>query len=173
MIGMLSRNVLVLNQNYEPLSVCTVRRAVLMLFLGKAEMIEKHDGARIRSVSTSISVPSIVRLGAYARVPKKQIILTRKNIIKRDGGQCMYCGSREGSMTVDHIIPKRYGGTDTWENLVAACMKCNNSKGNRTPEQAGMKLLKRPRRPNHIMFIQRFIGVTDRRWRPYLFLGEN
>jgi 5-methylcytosine-specific restriction endonuclease McrA len=85
----------------------------------------------------------------------------------------MYCGSREGPMTVDHVVPKIYGGADTWENLVAACLKCNNSKGNRTPEQAGMKLRKKPRRPNHIMFIQRFIGVTDRRWRPYLFLGEN
>jgi 5-methylcytosine-specific restriction endonuclease McrA len=173
MNSLLSSNVLVLNQNYEPLSVCTVRRAVVMLFLGKAEAIENHDGKRIRSVSTSFRVPSIVRLGAYARVPRKKVILTRKNIIKRDNGQCMYCGTFDGSMTVDHVVPKRYAGADTWENLVCACLKCNNKKGNRTPEQAGMKLLRKPRRPNHIMFIQRFVGVSDKRWKPYLFLGEN
>jgi len=171
--NMLSRNVLVLNQNYEPLSICNVRRAILMLFLGKAEMIEKHDGARIRSVSASMAVPSIVRLGAYARIPRKHVILTRKNIIRRDGNRCMYCGTREGPMTVDHVVPRKFGGGDTWENLVAACMKCNNKKGNRTPEQAGMTLLRQPKRPNHILFIQNFVGVPDRRWKPYLFLGEN
>jgi 5-methylcytosine-specific restriction endonuclease McrA len=173
MRSLLSRNVLVLNQNYEPLSVCTVRRAVLMLFLGKAEAIENRDGECVRSVSTRISVPSIVRLASYARVPRKHIILTRKNIIKRDGGRCMYCGSREGAMTVDHVVPKKYGGTDTWENLVCACLKCNNKKGNRTPEEANMKLMCKPRKPNHIMFIQHFVGVRDKRWRPYLFLGDS
>lgn len=173
MNSVLARNVLVLNQNYEPLSVCTVRRAALMLFLGKAEMIEKHDGVRLRSVSTSVAVPSVVRLWAYARIPRKRIILTRKNIIKRDGGQCMYCGRKDGPMTVDHVIPKKFGGTDSWENLVSACMECNNRKGNRTPEQAKLRLLRTPRKPNHIMFIQHFIGVADRCWKPYLFLGES
>jgi 5-methylcytosine-specific restriction endonuclease McrA len=173
MANVLSRNVLVLNQNYEPLSVCSVRRAVLMMFLGKAEMIEKHDGVVVRSVRSHFSVPSVVRLDAYTRIPRKHIILSRKNIIKRDGGRCMYCGTSDGPMTVDHVVPKRFGGTESWENLVAACMSCNNKKGNRTPEQAGLKLLKKPHRPNHIMFIQHFLGVADNRWRPYLFLGEN
>jgi 5-methylcytosine-specific restriction endonuclease McrA len=144
-----------------------------MLFLGKAEIIEKHDGKRLRSVSTSMAVPSVVRLWAFARIPRKQVILTRRNIIKRDGSQCMYCGAFEGPMTVDHVVPKKFGGRDSWENLVSACMPCNNRKGNRTPEQARMKLLRKPRRPNHIMFIQHFIGVSDRRWKPYLFLGES
>ena len=167
---MLSRHVLILNQNYEPLSVCTVKRAVVMIFLDRAEMIETLDGYKLHSVSMSISVPSVVRLAAYIKVPDKRIMLSRKNIIKRDGGRCQYCGRKSDHMTVDHVIPKIQGGKDTWENLVAACKSCNNRKGQRMPEQAGLKLLSKPRRPNHITFIQKFIGVKDRRWRQYLFM---
>jgi 5-methylcytosine-specific restriction endonuclease McrA len=167
---MLSRNVLVLNQNYEPLSVCTVKRAVVMVFLERAEIIEKLDGYKIRSISTSIAVPSVVRLASYIKVPTKHIMLTRKNIIKRDGGRCQYCGKKSSQMTVDHVIPKIHGGKDTWENLVAACQDCNNKKGQRSPEQANMQLLRKPRRPNHITFIRQFIGINDNRWRQYLFM---
>ncbi|MBD3380934.1 MAG: HNH endonuclease [candidate division Zixibacteria bacterium] len=168
----MSRNVLVLNQNYEPLSVCSVKRAVVMILLGKVEMIETMDGHQLRSVNSAFRVPSVVRLGVYVKAPRKRILLSRKNIIKRDGHRCMYCGKTEGSMTVDHVIPRRVGGKDTWENLVCACTKCNNMKGDRTPEQASMKLLKKPTKPNHITFIQRFIGISDKRWRPYLFMEE-
>jgi 5-methylcytosine-specific restriction endonuclease McrA len=167
---MLNTNVLVLNQNFEPLSVCSVRRAVILVFLGKAEIIEKHDGRMVRSVSVSIPMPSVVRLGFYIHVPHKRILLTRKNIIKRDGHRCQYCGANHSSMTVDHVIPKLYGGKDTWENLVCACIKCNNIKGNRTPEQAGLRLLRQPKRPTHITFIQQFVGISDQRWKQYLFL---
>ena len=169
---MLNRNVLVLNQNYEPLSVCTVKRAVLMMLLGKVEMIETMDGYRLRSVRSSIRVPSVVRLGMYIKTPRKRILLSRKNIIKRDGNRCMYCGRNDGSMTIDHIIPRKLGGKDTWENLVCACVKCNHSKSDRTPEQANMKLRKKPTRPNHLMFIQRFIGISDNNWKPYLFMED-
>ncbi len=169
---MLNRNVLILNQNYEPLTVCSVKRAVVMMLLGKVEMIETMDGHMLHSVSTAIRVPSVVRLGFYVKVPRKRIFLSRKNIIKRDGHRCMYCGRSEGSMTVDHVIPKRMGGRDTWENLVCACTKCNNRKGDRTPEQANMTLIKRPRKPNHLMFIQRFIGISDDSWKPYLFMED-
>ena len=167
---MLSRNVLVLNQNFEPLSVCTVKRAIIMVYLHRAEIIETLDGQRVRSVSTSLAVPSVVRLGAYIRVPHKRIMLSRKNIIKRDGAICQYCGLKITPMTVDHVIPKNMGGKDTWENLVAACSVCNNRKGQRTPEQAGMRLLRTPRRPNHITFIRQFIGVKDTSWKRYLFM---
>jgi 5-methylcytosine-specific restriction endonuclease McrA len=168
--NILQENVLVLNQNYEPLSVCSVRRAVVLLYLGKAQMIERRDGDTVRSVSWSIPVPSVVRIGFYIRVPQKRVLLTRKNIAKRDGHRCQYCGETGGSMTVDHIIPKIYGGKDNWENLVCACIKCNNLKGNRSPEEAGMRLLRTPKRPNHITFIQQFIGISDQRWRRYLFV---
>ncbi len=166
----LNQNVLVLNQNYEPMSVCSARRAFLLLFLGKAEMIETYDGFKIRSVLKSYPLPSVVRLDRYIKSPRKKILLTRKNIIIRDGGICCYCGTNRGPMTVDHIIPKNLGGSDSWENLICACERCNNKKGDRTPIQAGMKLHRKPIRPNHITYIQRFIGVTDDRWKPYLFM---
>jgi len=169
-LSKLSSNVLVLNQNYEPLSVCTVKRAVVMIFLGKAELIEKYDGDSIRSISWTLPVPSVVRLDLHVKVPPKRVMLSRKNVIKRDGHRCQYCGASHLPMTVDHVIPKIYGGKDTWENLVCACIKCNNIKGNQTLEQAGFKLLRRPRIPNHITFLQRFIGISDNRWKQYLFL---
>lgn len=166
----LNQNVLVLNQNYEPLSVCSARRAFLLIFMGKAEMIEPYDGFKIRSILRSYPLPSIVRLDRYIKSPQKKILLTRKNIIIRDNHTCAYCGSSRGNMTVDHVIPKNQGGTDTWENLVCACERCNNLKGDRTPSKAGLRLRVKPRRPNHITYIQRFIGVTDHRWKPYLFM---
>ena len=166
---MLDRHVLVLNQNYEPLSVCSAKRAIILVFLGKAEIIEHHD-LSVRSISYSFPLPSVVRLILYIQVPRKGIILSRRNVIKRDGHRCQYCGSNHGAMTVDHVVPKLNGGRDTWENLVCACIKCNNIKGNRAPEQAGLRLLRQPKRPTHITFIQQFVGISDQRWKQYLFL---
>jgi len=165
----LNRSVLVLNQNYEPLSVCSARRAIVLVFLGKAQVVEAGDRV-VRSVSASFPLPSGVRLDLYIRVPPRHLLLSKRNILKRDGHRCQYCGTTEGPMTVDHVIPRTMGGRDTWENLVCACLKCNNIKGNRTPEQAELKLLRRPKRPNHITFIQQFIGISDKRWKQYLFL---
>lgn len=168
--SVIDHNVLMLNQNYEPLTVCSARRAIVLLFQGKAEMIETADGLQIRTVSRSYSLPSVVRLWQYKRVPFKRIMLSRKNIITRDGHRCQYCGTTKGAMTIDHIIPKRLKGSDTWENMACACVKCNNKKGDRTPEQAGLKLFKKPHHPSHITFIQRYVGVSDHRWRQYLFM---
>jgi 5-methylcytosine-specific restriction endonuclease McrA len=169
-ISIANGRVLVLNQNYEPLSVCSARRAIIMQLLGKVEIVETYDGHRVRSINASIPLPSVVRLGRYVPVPYKRILLTRKNIIKRDRHTCQYCGDTIGPMTVDHVIPKSYAGTDTWENMVCACERCNNRKGDRLPEMVGMRLVRRPRRPSHITFIQSFIGISDNRWKPYLFL---
>ncbi len=161
---------LVLNQNYEPLSVCNVKKAIILLFLGKAEMIETSNGKTIRSVSMTIPFPSVVRLSVFVRVPYKKIILSRKNILRRDGHRCQYCGRGDVPLTVDHVQPKSRGGEDTWENLVAACVKCNNKKGDRLPDEVGMPLLRNPMKPNHVTFIRHFVGNLDERWKPYLFL---
>jgi len=166
----INRNVLLLNQNYEPLTVCSAKRAFVLLFQGKAEMIETADGLKIRTVSRSYALPSIVRLWQYRRVPYKHIMLTRKNVITRDGHRCQYCGASKGAMTVDHIIPKTRSGRDIWENMVCACVRCNNKKGDRTLPEARMKLLKKPRRPTNITFIQRYIGAANHRWRQFLFM---
>ncbi|GBD95111.1 CRISPR-associated endonuclease Cas9 [bacterium BMS3Abin05] len=168
---MLNRHVLILNQNYEPMTVCTARRAIVLVYLGKAELIEKYD-FYVQSVTRRLPVPSIVRLSRFVKVPPRRILLTKKNILKRDSYRCQYCGVYEGDLTVDHVIPKDRGGRDTWENLVACCKTCNAKKGNRTPEEVRMHLLKKPRRPNHLMFIQYFIGIADTRWKPYLYMSD-
>ncbi|HTP79622.1 MAG TPA: HNH endonuclease [Bacteroidota bacterium] len=167
----MSRKVLVLNHNYEPLSVCNVRKAVVLLWLGKAELIAAWEGRYLHSVSTAMPFPSIVRLAVYVRVPYKKIVLSRKNILRRDSHRCQYCGKADLTLTVDHVIPKARGGSDTWENLVAACVHCNNRKGDRTPHEASMSLLRRPIRPNHVMFIRHFVGAVDDHWKPYLFMN--
>ncbi len=170
--SVINSSVLLLNQNYEPLQVCSARRAVVLLFQGKAEMIETADGIKIHTVSREYALPSVVRLWHYRKVPHKRIMLTRKNIITRDNNRCQYCGSTKGPMTIDHVIPKRMGGDDSWENLICACAKCNNKKGDHTPEQAEMHILKKPIRPTFITFIQRNISIADR-WRPFLFMDPN
>lgn len=168
---MLNRHVLVLNQNYEPLSICTAKRAIVLVFLGKAEIVEK-DSVEVRSVTRSYPLPSVVRLFMYIAIPRKRILLTRKNILKRDNHQCQYCGTKQQPLTLDHVIPKNRGGKDTWENLVCACARCNNKKGQRTPEDAGLVLKRQPRRPNYLMFIRHFVGINDQRWCRYLFLDD-
>ena len=169
--GKMNSKVLVLNQNYEPLSVCHVKKAVILLYLGKAELIEAWDGKALRSVSMSLPFPSIVRLSVYIRIPYKKIILSRKNILRRDGHRCQYCGRNDVPLTVDHIVPKARGGEDAWENLVCACIECNNKKGDRIPQESRMLLLRKPLRPTHVTFLRHFVGHMDERWKPYLFMN--
>lgn len=161
---------LILNQNYEPMSVVNVKKAIVLLYLGKAELIETYQGKQLHSVSMTMPMPSIVRLSFYVRVPFKKIILSRKNILRRDGHRCQFCGRGDVPLTVDHVVPTSRGGEDTWENLVAACVRCNNKKGDRTPDEAHMPLKRNPIRPNHVTFIRHFVGTLDERWKPYLFL---
>ena len=170
--GKISRKVLVLNHNYEPLSVCNVKKAVILLFLGKAELIEASHGRYLHSVTMTMPFPSIVRLSVYVRIPFKKIVLSRKNILRRDGHRCQYCGrGGDVALTVDHVVARAKGGQDSWENLVAACVRCNNKKGDRLPSEAQMSLLRKPIRPNHVMFIRDVVGSVDDRWKPYLFMN--
>jgi len=166
----LNSSVLVLNQNYEPIAICNVKKAVILVYLGKAEIVESFD-RQIRSVSFSMPFPSVVRLQIYIYRPYTAVILNRKNVLKRDHYTCQYCSKKNVPLTVDHIIPKQYGGKHTWENLICACVRCNNKKGNRTPEQAEMKLLKRPQKPSRLFFLQFYIETPHDSWRPYLFMN--
>jgi 5-methylcytosine-specific restriction endonuclease McrA len=163
-------HVLVLNQDFSALTVCSVERAVVLIHLRKAELVHAHPDRFVRSPSIRFPWPSIVRLRGYVRVPYKRIMLTRKNILRRDRFRCQYCSSRD-DLTVDHILPKSRGGRDTWENLVAACNRCNNRKGNRTPDEADMRLQSKPFRPSYVMFIRDLMGTVDDTWKPYLFLA--
>ena len=135
-----------MNQNYEPITICNVKRAIVLTFLGKAEIVYTQFGKRVQTVYKNFDCPSIVRLSLFVRVPYKKIIFSRKNILRRDSHKCLYCGSTI-NLTVDHVIPKSRGGEDCWENLVTACVKCNNKKGSRTPEEARMTLKHTPK--NH------------------------
>ncbi|MFC2082122.1 HNH endonuclease [Bacteroidota bacterium] len=160
---------MLLNQSYEPLTICNVKKAIILIFLGKAELVTDNSHKSLRTVSKIFPWPSVIRLNAYIRLPYKKIIITRKNILKRDRHRCAYCGRGDLPLTLDHIIPKSRGGEDNWENLVSACLPCNNKKGDRTPEEAGMLLKIKPYAPNHITFIRNAVGRIDENWKPYLF----
>lgn len=167
--GKLETRVLLLNQSYEPLAICTVKKAFILLFLRKAHVVAQKQDKFIHSVNHAFPLPSVIRLNNYVRVPFRRAILSRKNIIQRDGRRCAYCGRNDIPLTVDHIIPKAKGGTDSWDNLVCACFVCNNKKGDRTPEEAGFQLRTKPYTPNRILFLKNAVNRVDESWRPYLF----
>lgn len=158
-----------LNQSYEPLSVCNVKRAFDMIYLGKADAVLVDEEKQIRSVRRNFPYPVVIRLRKYVHIPYREVILTRKNILRRDSHKCVYCGKSDSSLTIDHIIPRSKGGEDRWENLISACPKCNSKKGDRTPYEAGMPLLFQPYVPNNLFFIKFTVGILDNRWKPYLF----
>ena len=166
----LANRVLVLNQSYEPISVCSAKKAFLLIFLLKADPVAEREDRVLRSVNATYPYPSVIRLSSYIRVRFKNVELSRRNILRRDNNQCQYCGKITTPLTLDHIIPRSRGGMDTWDNLVTACIRCNNRKGNQTPEEAGIKLAKQPRKPHHVIFLKNFMGKVDEAWKPYLFL---
>jgi len=166
-----SDRVLILNQTFEPLQVCSARRAVVLLFTGKAERVE--DGRRLlRSPSVAFVIPLVIRLHRYiVRPARPAIAFTKKNILKRDSYTCQYCGRNSGErMTIDHVIPKSLGGRTVWENVASACRMCNLRKGNKRLEDAGMRLERVPSKPLS-MFYLGFLARTPQRppaWNKYL-----
>lgn len=160
-----------MNQSYEPITVCNIKKAVVLIYLGKAQLVIDDKRKVIHSVTAQYPWPSIIRLSRYVNVPYKKVVLTRKNILRRDSYRCAYCGRSDLPLTIDHIIPKARGGNDSWENLISACTLCNNKKGDRTPHEANMNLLTKPFKPSHIMFIKNVVGKVDENWKPYMYLS--
>ena len=159
--------VLVLNASYEPLNICTWRRAIILILKGKAEQIE-HNG---RLIYANLPAPTVIRLRHYVSIPYKEISLSRRNILHRDSYTCQYCGIKRHDLTIDHIVPRSRGGIDAWDNVVAACLKCNVKKGNRTPKEADMRLRIPPRRPlSHVLFeISKHAAVHgETNWQKYV-----
>jgi 5-methylcytosine-specific restriction endonuclease McrA len=142
----LSAPVLVLNRNYQPIHVCNVKRAAIMVFVGKAEVVANGRGF-IRTPSDVFPCPSVIRLAYMVHCPRPRVRLAKREILRRDGYTCQYCAQRSRSLTVDHVIPRHLGGGHDWDNLVSACPACNLKKGGKTPREAGMSLLRRPREP--------------------------
>lgn len=167
---LLNKKVLLLNQNYEPVCVVNAKKAIILVCLDKVEIIESRD-FHVRSQFTSWPMPSVIRLVHFIRIPKKRVELTRHNIFRRDGFQCQYCGTKKGPFTLDHVVPRSQGGLDSWENLVCACLVCNNKKGDKSLERAHLKLLKKPKKPSYLFFIQHFIGTHEECWKPYLYMN--
>jgi 5-methylcytosine-specific restriction endonuclease McrA len=162
-------DVLLLNANYEPLNVCHVRRAVTLVLLGKADIIEESD-FELYSSSGALVTPSIVRMRYHVRRPIPQLRLSRHSILARDSHTCQYCGSRK-DLTIDHVVPRWCGGPHSWDNLVACCRKCNLKKGDKTPQQANMRLRSKPRRPHYVPYLSlpKYLKAIQREeWQFYL-----
>ncbi len=183
--------VLLLNRFFAPVCLTTARRAVVLLYGGSAlaldELGEPHDFGtwrelpvrdaddRLPLVGGELRIPRVLHLLRYDRSPRLAIRLTRRNLMLRDDHQCQYCGRRPGlrDLNVDHVLPRSRGGADSWENLVVSCRSCNLKKGRRTPEEAGMRLLRTPHKPRwsttaHILMATREPFME---WQPFLKAG--
>lgn len=163
----MSQKVLVLNQDYSALTICSMPKAFLLVYLNKAELIAESSTERLHSISQSFPFPSVIRLNRYVYFPYKGVVLTRQNIFKRDGNRCQYCGSPD-HLTLDHVMPKSRQGRTSWDNLTTACKYCNSKKGQKTPEEAGMYLARRPFKPSFVMFLRNFSGILDNQWLPFI-----
>ncbi len=187
----MSDNVLVLNRLWQAVNVCSVRRAFTLLFAGHAQVVEGSGGNYqtfgfrewqdvshgyegndvVRTISFKIRVPKVIVLLFYDRFPKKEVKFTRQNVFERDRSTCQYCGRSfdRKELNLDHVVPRDRGGRMAWENIVCSCIDCNTRKGNRTPEEAGMRLVRRPRRPKwRPSLVVSFSKHMDESWRTFL-----
>lgn len=159
--------VLVLNSDYRPLHISTVRRAVVLMLKGKAEIMENGVG-EIHTPSFTLPIPSVIRLLFFVHLPHKEKRITRFEVFNRDRFTCQYCGKQTLDLTLDHIVPRHRGGEHRWENVVSACIPCNRKKAGRTPWEAGMKLLRHPQPPPHHFAIPYFLLQNQPQWHKFL-----
>jgi 5-methylcytosine-specific restriction endonuclease McrA len=168
----MNQEVLVLNSDYEPLNVCNLRRAITLVYLGKADVLHVNDEDMITTATDDIlPLPSVVKLRAHVKRPLPELKLSRRTIFARDNYTCQYCGSTAKDLTIDHVLPKRHGGGASWDNLVCCCRKCNMKKSDKLLHQVGMKLMRPPRRPRYVPYISLTKYLTGRKnevWRSYL-----
>ncbi|MBI5775415.1 MAG: HNH endonuclease [Verrucomicrobia bacterium] len=195
MSALLNQQVLVLNRLWQAVNICTVRRALTLLFQGHAQVVlgdqdgafetfdflDWHDFSRrephpesIHGVSCKIRVPRVIMLMVFDRLPRKEVKFTRHNIFERDNNKCQYCGGvfDRKDLNLDHVIPRDRGGPTTWENIVCSCIPCNTRKANRTPSEAGLHLVRKPKRPKWRPFIQVNLGLECHdSWKHFLDLA--
>jgi 5-methylcytosine-specific restriction endonuclease McrA len=191
----LNQHVLVLNRLWQAVNICTVRRALTLLFQGHAQVVfNSGDGdfqtfsfdqwrdfselsphpESVHSISFKIRIPRVILLVLFDRVPKKEVKFTRHNIFERDKNTCQYCGAvfDRRDLNLDHVIPRDRGGPTTWENIVCSCVPCNTRKANRTPLEAGLRLIRKPKRPKLRPFVQVNLGIEHHdSWRHFLDLA--
>lgn len=159
--------VLVLNQNYVPLNICEVRRAVILLLLDKAHTVEEGDG-ELRTTTTKFGIPAVIRLNRMVSQPQFIRRLSRREVFWRDEFTCQYCGDTTSSLTLDHVIPRVRGGSHTWDNVVTACTACNHRKAHRSPGDIGMVLKKLPQAPKSNPYYHLMKRDLPEQWRLYL-----
>ena len=161
--------VLVLNASYEPINVCTVRRAAVLVLKQRAEMLE-HSTTTLRAERMSMPRPVVIRLVTYVRIPRDahRRKITRRAVFARDRWTCQYCGHERGNLTVDHVVPRSKGGSSTWDNIVTCCAPCNRRKGDRLPRQANMVPARKPKAPNSTIFIHVATPTIPAAWEQYL-----
>ncbi len=161
---------MVLNCSYEAVNICSAKRAFVLVCKGAA-LVEEPSGYFVRTGKLTLSVPSVIRLTRYRRVPRLNRSVSRRGILLRDSGRCQYCQRPfpAAEFTLDHVIPQSRGGASTWENLVAACKPCNNKKSDRTPAEANMPLLKRPTQLSMHAKHRTLQGNENNSWERYLF----
>jgi 5-methylcytosine-specific restriction endonuclease McrA len=165
---------LLLNSTFEPLKVVTWKKAIIMVTLEKVEIIEEYD-RMIRGVSFSLRLPAVIRLNRFIKRNTPIVKFSRQNLYVRDRGKCQYCGTpfEQKELTYDHVIPRSKGGLTEWTNVVTCCTVCNLKKGGRTPEEAGMSLIRKPRAPIWIPLLPMSLGMkeTPDPWKDYLYLN--
>ena len=166
MSGVVDSPILVLNQNYIPINACNVRRAVVLVGLGKAELLESSLGL-IRTPARTFLTPSIIRLYYLVKRQLPQRYVSRREVFLRHAYTCQYCGDKANKLTLDHVIPRSRRGTKVWENIVSACIPCNRRKPGLTPREAGMRLMRVPRspRPNPYLRLQKWPVIDE--WRKF------
>ena len=157
---------LVLNASYEPLCVVPARRAVVLVLAEKAEMVH-HSGRELHSERMAVAVPSVIRLRYYVRVPfPRQAALSRRAVFHRDGFRCQYCGG--GAESIDHVVPRSRGGAHVWDNVVAACRRCNATKGDRLLAETSMALRRHPVAPRELSWVLVAVSEVPDHWHQYL-----
>jgi 5-methylcytosine-specific restriction endonuclease McrA len=195
MSSYLNQHVLVLNRLWQAVNICTVKRALTLLFEGRAQVVlneadgsfqtydfnewrdlsaQQPPGECIAAISFKIRIPRVILLALFDRMPKKEVKFTRHNIFERDQDTCQYCGRRfdRKDLNLDHVIPRDRGGPTIWENIVCSCIECNTRKGNRTPFEAGMRLVRKPKRPKWRPFVQIDFGFQHHdSWKHFIDLA--
>jgi 5-methylcytosine-specific restriction endonuclease McrA len=160
--------VLVLNGNYAPINICTTRRAMCLILIGKANLVMDGRGV-VRTVTRSFPKPSVIRLHNVVKRPRPSVKLSKQEIFRRDQFRCQYCGQQAHELTVDHILPQHLGGESTWSNLVTACADCNHKKGGLTLAQSGLRLHKTPDQPpRSALYLFRKYLNNYQEWEPYI-----
>jgi 5-methylcytosine-specific restriction endonuclease McrA len=167
--GTSSGRVLVLNASFEPINVCTVRRAAVLILKERAEILEHADWS-LHAESLTLPRPVVIRLRTYVKIPRDahRRKITRRAVFARDRWTCQYCGHERANLTVDHVVPRSRGGSSTWDNIVTCCAPCNRRKGDRLPGHAGMKPRRKPRAPSPTIFIHVAAPTIPAAWEQYL-----